>query len=154
MIEIVEAVDAPALETARSLFREYQQSLGIDLGFQDFETELRTLPGEYARPGGRLLLALDDGDAAGCVAMRPLEAETCEMKRLYVRASHRATGLGRRLAERIIAEARAAGYRRMVLDTLPSMGSAQRLYESLGFAEIAPYRHNPVPGARFLALDL
>lgn len=145
--------DAP-VETARELFREYQQSLGVDLRFQDFETELAQLPGDYSRPRGRLLLALDDASPAGCVAMRPLADDRCEMKRLYVRPQFRATGLGRLLAERIIEEARAVGYRRMYLDTLPTMGSAMRLYESLGFRDIPPYRHNPIAGTRFLGLDL
>jgi GNAT superfamily N-acetyltransferase len=139
-------------KTIRTLFREYQEALGIDLSFQDFETELQTLPGDYAPPRGRLLLA--DGLPAGCVAMRPLAGDTYEMKRLYVRPPFRKTGLGRELAERILLEARAAGYRRMCLDTLPAMTGAQRLYEILGFREIPPYRHNPIEGTRFLGIDL
>ncbi len=154
MIDISEAIETAAVETARGLFREYQEALGVDLSFQDFETELQTLPGEYAPPRGRLLLALDDGAPAGCVAMRPLTSDTCEMKRLYVRPEYRATGLGRQLAERLIAEARSIGYQRMYLDTLPTMGGAQRLYERLGFQEIPPYRYNPIMGTRFLGLDL
>lgn len=154
MIEISDASDTTAVEIARGLFREYQEALGVDLGFQDFETELRTLPGDYAPPRGRLLLALEDGAPAGCVAMRPLKTGTCEMKRLYVRPEYRAVGLGRQLAERVIAEARSAGYRRMYLDTLPTMQGAQRLYESLGFQEVPPYRYNPIAGTRFLGLEL
>jgi putative acetyltransferase len=154
MIEIRESIDTAAVETVRGLFREYQEALGVDLSFQDFETELRTLPGDYAPPRGRLLLALADGVPAGCVAMRPLTSDTCEMKRLYVRPEHRASGLGRQLAERLIAEARSIGYQRMCLDTLPTMSGAQRLYERLGFKEIPPYRYNPIAGTRFLGLDL
>lgn len=154
MIEIGDASDTTAMEVARRLFREYQEALGVDLSFQDFEEELRSLPGEYVPPRGRLLLALEDGTPAGCVAMRPLTDDTCEMKRLYVRPEYRAVGLGRQLAERVIAEARSAGYRRMYLDTLPMMQGAQRLYEILGFKEIPPYRYNPIAGTRFLGLDL
>src|SRR5262245_17021869 len=133
MLEIVDAIDPLMIESARTLFREYQQSIGVDLCFQNFETELQMLPGDYARPRGRLLLAMDGDVVAGCVAMRPVTDDTCEMKRLYVRPDYRATGLGRQLAERIISEAGLAGYRSMYLDTLPIMQSAQRLYESLGF---------------------
>lgn len=154
MIEIGEASDPTSIEAARTLFEEYQQMLGIDLSFQDFATELESLPGEYAPPRGRLLLARDDGVVIGCVAMRPLTSETCEMKRLYVRPQSRAGSVGRQLAERIIAEARAIGYRRMFLDTLPTMSGAQRLYESLGFKDIPAYRHNPIAGTRFLGMDL
>jgi putative acetyltransferase len=157
MIEIREAIDSAAIAAARALFLEYQEELGIDLGFQGFAAELETLPGEYASPRGRLLLARDHDAVAGCVAMRPLASGpsgTCEMKRLYVRPPFRAGGVGRQLAERVIAEARSVGYRRMVLDTLAAMAKAQRLYESLGFKDVPAYRHNPLPGARFLGLDL
>jgi putative acetyltransferase len=154
MIEIGEALDPAAIAHARILLQEYQEALGIDLGFQGFAAELETLPGDYAPPRGRLLLARDDDAVAGCVAMRPLTGETCEMKRLYVRPSFRAGGLGRQLAERVIAEARSAGYGRMYLDTLPTMAGAQRLYESLGFKDVPAYRHNPIEGTRFLGLDL
>ena len=154
MIEIREALDPAAIAAARTLFQEYQEALGVDLSFQSFATELETLPGEYASPRGRLLLARDEDAVAGCVAMRPLTSDTCEMKRLYVRPRFRAEGLGRQLAERVIAEARSAGYRRMYLDTLPSMADAQRLYERLGFRDVPPYRHNPIAGTRFLAVDL
>ncbi len=159
MIEIREAEDSDSIAAVRVLLREYQEALGVDLGFQGFEAELETLPGDYASPRGRLLLALAGDAVAGCVAMRPLPdgqtpAEQCEMKRLYVVPRFRAEGVGRRLAERVIAEARSLGYRRMCLDTLPSMGDAQRMYEKLGFRDIPPYRHNPIAGSRFLGLDL
>ena len=154
MIEITEARDPAAIAAARTLFEQYQKALDIDLSFQGFATELDTLPGDYASPRGRLLLARDGDAVAGCVAMRPLTRSTCEMKRLYVTPRFRAAGVGRLLAERVIAEARAAGYTRMYLDTLPTMASAQRLYESLGFRDIPAYRDNPIAGARFLGLDL
>jgi putative acetyltransferase len=151
---IVAATEAEHVESVRTLFREYADSLEVDLGFQDFEDELATLPGCYAPPGGRLLLALDGGEAGGCVALRPLEPGTAELKRLYVRPPFRGSGLGRRLAELAIAEARDAGYRRIRLDTLPTMAGARRLYRELGFVEIPPYRHNPVSGSAFLELSL
>jgi putative acetyltransferase len=154
MVEITDAYDSVSIEAVRVLFEEYQQGLGIDLSFQGFATELETLPGEYAPPRGRLLLARDSDAIAGCIAMRPLTSETCEMKRLYVRPQSRAGGVGRLLAERLIAEARALGYRHMYLDTLPAMAGAQRLYDSLGFKDIPAYRHNPIAGTRFLSLDL
>lgn len=138
------------LDEIRTMLREYAAWLEIDLCFQNFEQELAELPGEYAPPRGRLLTA----EGAGCVALRPIDQEICEMKRLYVRPDHRGTGLGRSLIVAIIDEARAAGYRRMRLDTMPKMDSAQRLYASFGFRDIAPYRYNPEPGARFLELIL
>jgi len=151
----IEALAAPAaMDVVRALFREYQQELGVDLSFQDFDAELAGLPGAYAPPRGCLLLARSEGREAGCVALRPLDGGDCEMKRLYVRPEFRAARLGLLLAERLIAEARAMGYRRMCLDTLPGMARAQRLYEALGFRDIAAYRHNPIGGTRYLALDL
>ncbi len=138
------------LDEIRAILREYAAWLEVDLCFQNFERELEELPGDYAPPRGRLLIAA----GGGCVALRPIDEETCEMKRLYVRPEHRGSGLGRRLALAIIEEARAIGYRRMRLDTMPKMGSAQGLYASLGFRDIAAYRYNPEPGARFLELDL
>ena len=151
---IVDADDSDKLRLVGRLFEEYAASLDVDLCFQGFEEELATLPGAYARPSGRLLLALDGGDAAGCVALRALETSVCEMKRLFVRPRFRGSGLGRRLVERIIDEGCAAGYDRMRLDTLPSMRAARAMYTALGFTPIPPYRPNPVPGAEFLELDL
>lgn len=151
---IVAATDPRSLALVRSLFEEYAASLGVDLGFQDFGAELESLPGDYSAPSGRLLLAMDRGEPAGCAGLRRLEPGIAEMKRLYVRPAFRGSGLGRRLAERIVAEARQAGYDRIRLDTLPVMGEARMLYSALGFREIAPYRHNPVPGAAFLELVL
>ena len=151
---IAHAIVTADVETARILFREYAQSLGIDLGFQGFEGELAALPGDYAPPRGRLLIARWGGEVAGCVALRPLEPGCCEMKRLYARSQHRGAGVGRRLAEFVIREARTIGYTRMRLDTLPVMTEALRLYESLGFRPIPPYRPNPIEGAIFLELVL
>lgn len=144
------------IATVRQLFTEYAQSLEVDLGFQNFSTELARLPGAYAPPKGDLLIARDaSGAALGCVAMRPLDmAGTCEMKRLFVRTEARGRDLGRHLATAIIERARDAGHNRMVLDTLHFMQAAQRLYATLGFREIAPYYDNPLKDVRFLALDL
>jgi ribosomal protein S18 acetylase RimI-like enzyme len=153
VIEIRPA-DLPGdLPVARQLFREYADGLGIDLCFQDFETELATLPGKYAPPAGRLMLAWSGTEAVGCVALRPIDDRSCEMKRLYVRPEVRGRQLGRRLAQRICDEARLAGYRRICLDTLPSMSAAVRLYTELGFRSVAPYVYNPIEGAIFLGLD-
>jgi ribosomal protein S18 acetylase RimI-like enzyme len=143
--------DADDVELVRALFREYADSLGVDLSFQGFEDELAALPGGY---DAVLVARTAGGAAAGCVGVRPLEPGVCEMKRLYVRPSARGTGLGRALAEAAIARARGLGYERMRLDTLPSMGAAQELYRTLGFVEIAPYRHNPIAGSSFLELEL
>jgi len=151
----IENVSGPEdVEAIRALFIEYQDSLDVDLCFQNFHRELDELPGDYAPPRGRLYLARIDGEAAACIALRPVDDDTCEMKRLYVRPAHRSTGIGRELVNLLIADARAIGYRRMALDTLPSMERAQRLYERLGFRDIPPYRENPVPGARYMGLDL
>jgi len=142
MIRSAQPQDA---ERVRNLLREYAGGLGIDLSFQDFATELADPLSFY-----EVVLLADDG----CVALRRVDDRTCEMKRLYVRPGARAGGLGRRLAEAIVAEARERGYRRMLLDTLPSMTAARGLYASLGFRETQPYRYNPVPGTTFLELDL
>ena len=143
------------IEEARSLFKEYEHATGVDLCFQNFEAELRGLPGDYAPPAGRLLLLSDEeGRTLGCVALRKIDDEVCEMKRLYLSPEARGTGAGRLLAEFIIAEARKIGYGRMRLDTLPSMRAAIALYRSLGFREIEPYRFNPVGGSLFMELKL
>ena len=154
MIEIQPVSTAEDLAYARDLFREYAAGLGVDLCFQGFEDELATLPGKYAPPAGRLLLARRGAEVLGCVALRPLKDGACEMKRLYVRPAARGEQLGKRLAERICQEAREAGYLRICLDTLPSMGAAQKIYADLGFREIEPYVFNPVAGVKFLALGL
>jgi putative acetyltransferase len=142
------------VEEARSLFEEYSGSLPFDLSFQDFTLELAKLPGEYQSPGGVLLLARVKGKAAGCVAMRKFADGVCEMKRLYVRPPYRGMGIGRLLSERVIQNAREGGYRTMLLDTIDSMTAAMQLYHSLGFQERPPYRHNPIPGARYFELGL
>jgi ribosomal protein S18 acetylase RimI-like enzyme len=143
VITIARPADLPAV---RQLFLEYAASLGIDLSFQDFDRELETLDTYYE--------AILISGSHGCVALRRIDDTTCEMKRLYVRSAARGSGLGRALAEAVIAEAKRRGYARMRLDTLPTMGEAMRLYESLGFVPIEPYRFNPIEGTRFLELDL
>jgi ribosomal protein S18 acetylase RimI-like enzyme len=154
MTEIRAAEFPLHVEVVRAIFREYAATLGIDLDFQDFEAELASLPGKYATPKGNVLLAWSKGEVIGSVAMRPLDGDTCEMKRLYVRPSGRGQQLGRRLALLIVERAKEAGYSRIRLDTLPSMEAAQALYASLGFRPIPPYAFNPVAGAKFLELDL
>ncbi|MGA2620179.1 MAG: GNAT family N-acetyltransferase [Thermoguttaceae bacterium] len=153
-MKLVHVQSEEQLLAARHLFLEYADWLGVDLCFQGFQHELDGLPGEYAPPEGRLLLAVVDGRAVGCVALRKLEQGVCEMKRLYVQPAHRHNGLGRRLAEGIIGEARTIGFVRMRLDSLTSLKEAARLYQSLGFTEIPPYRHNPLLGAVFLEIVL
>lgn len=141
-----------------AVFREYAQSLSVDLCFQDFEQELQTLPGAYAADRGQLLLARVDGAVAGCCALRPLDdvdyANASEMKRLYVRPAFRGFGLGRMLAEAILDAARQRGYACVLLDTLDDMEAARSLYEELGFEEVPPYYHNPIAGAHYLKVDL
>ena len=140
---------------ARILFKEYVASLGVDLGFQDFDTELADLPGAYVPPAGGLWLAEVEGKVVGCVALRPLEPPLiAELKRLYVRSAGRGLGLGAALTRVVLEHARASGYRWVRLDTLPGMTEAQALYRRLGFREIPAYRHNPVPGTFFMELDL
>lgn len=152
---IVQAETPEQIESARTLFREYQQWLGIDLCFQSFEEELKSLPGKYAAPDGRLLVASVAAQIAGCIALRKLDAETCEMKRLFVRAAFRASGLGRQLIERLITEARTIGYQKMRLDTLPErMPRAVALYRFYGFREIAPYYDNPHAETLFMEKEL
>jgi ribosomal protein S18 acetylase RimI-like enzyme len=154
MLQIVAAETGDRLNDARSLFEEYAASLGIDLEFQHFHTELRHLPGDYTPPAGRLLLALWHGEAAGCIALRRLEEGICEMKRLYVRPRFQGLGIGRALAVAVINEARTIGYARLRLDTLPSMTRARAMYAALGFQDIAPYRYNPIEGTAFMELLL
>ena len=146
------------LSATRLIFAEYAEQLGVDLYFQNFNDELASLPGEYAQPQGALLLALVDGDVAGCCALRPLVSvdysNAAEMKRLYVRKPFRRLGLGRQLAEATLDEARMAGYHSVLLDTLDDMESARALYVDLGFASIPPYYYNPIAGAHYLKVDL
>jgi len=155
LMEILRAQSPDDIEHARRLFREYEAWLEIDLCFQNFEKELAELPGAYGPPNGCLFLASKDTRIAGCVALRKIGEGTCEIKRLFVRPEFRGQGLGRQLAEAIIREAKQLGYQRMRLDTLPpKMNDAIALYRSLGFKEIEPYYKNPVPGAKFMELDL
>jgi putative acetyltransferase len=154
MIRILQAESAEQIAEARRMFQEYAAGLGVDLCFQNFEQELTSLPGDYAPPAGRLLLAVEGGRTAACVALRPLSDGVCEMKRLYVRTAFRGTGLGRRLANEIMAEGRRIGYQRMRLDTLPFMSEAIALYRSLGFREIGAYRDNPIEGSLYMEADL
>ncbi len=152
------ATSAQDMAIAAQLFREYADSLGLDLAFQNFDDELAQLPGDYAAPRGALLLAYVDGALAGCCALRPLDnadiPNAAEMKRLYVRRAFRGFGLGRQLAEAILDAARQAGYASVLLDTLDDMEAARNLYADLGFQSIEPYYHNPIPGAHYLKADI
>lgn len=153
----VRAADGPAdMELVRELFREYQDWLGVDLCFQDFEDELAALPGIYAPPEGRLFLVRDDGDGrlVGCVGLRPRGPDTCEMKRLYVRPPWRRRGLGRELTALCMEEARQAGYREMCLDTLAHLEAARALYRDMGFREIEAYYDNPLDGVTYMGIKL
>ncbi len=152
---IVQAGSPEDWRTARAMIEEYAASLGVDLCFQGFAEEMEHIADEYSPPRGALLLAKEGEAILGCVGLRPFgDAGDCEMKRMYVPSAGRGRGIGRRLAEAIVAEARKAGYARMLLDTLPHLEAAQSLYRSMGFVEIPVYRHNPVPGALYFALDL
>ncbi len=155
MIEIAQAESSEQIEEIRKLFLEYESWLDIDLCFQDFEKELENLPGKYAKPDGRLFLILVKNKSAGSIALRKIDAEVCEMKRLYVREQFRGLGLGKMLIEKLIEEARSAGYKKMRLDTLPDkMPLAVKLYKSYGFCEIPPYYDNPHRETLFMELDL
>ena len=152
---LVQAESPAQIAQARELFLEYATSLGFSLCFQNFDKELAELPGDYAPPDGRLLLAELKGELAGCVALHSLEASICEMKRLYLRPNFRGKGLGRTLAEAILNQARKIGYHRMRLDTVgPVMKDAVAMYRKLGFREIAPYRPNPMSGTLYMELEL
>jgi putative acetyltransferase len=154
-LTIKQAESGAQIAQVRELFLEYAKSLGFSLCFQSFDQELAGLPGDYASPAGRLLLAEYEGQLAGCVALHRLAPEICEMKRLYLRPAFRGKGLGRKLAEIIISEARGIGYQRLRLDTVePVMKDAVALYRMLGFREIAPYRANPIEGALYMELVL
>jgi len=154
MMTLVQVETPQQIEEVRRLLREYEASLNVSLCFQGFEKELAELPGDYAPLRGRLLLECDGDQLAGCVALRELDEETCEMKRLYLRPEFRGQGAGRRLARAVIQEARTLGYKRMRLDTLAAMQEAKALYESLGFKRIEPYYRNPYPGTEFMELEL
>lgn len=157
-VEILTPQHPDELDAVRAIFREYAASLNVDLGFQDFDHEVATLPGEYAPPRGALLLARVDGQVAGCCALRPLDTvdfpNACEMKRLYVRPAFRRLGLGRQLAETVMDVARMGAYDHVLLDTLDDMEAARTLYEDLGFVEIPPYYHSPIAGAHYLKASL
>jgi putative acetyltransferase len=154
MTTVRPAAGATDMATVRALFQEYADWLGIDLSYQGFDRELALLPGDYAPPAGRLLLADIAGAAAGCVGLRPLEPGIGEVKRLYLRPAFQGRGLGRRLAETVVAQARAIGYRALRLDTLERLTAANALYVSLGFRPIPPYYHNPTDGVLYYELDL
>ena len=146
--------EGPALEEVRTLFREYANWVTVDLSFQGFAEELAGLPGEYQAPAGALMLCVVDERSAGCIAVRPWQGRACEMKRTYVRQAFQGRGVGHFLAVQAIEWAKRAGYERMLLDTLPAMTTAQHLYERLGFREVEAYRFNPVPGTRYMELEL
>lgn len=157
-IELLTPATPELLAATRAIFREYAEQLGVDLCFQNFDAELAGLPGDYATPRGALLLALVDGEVAGCGALRPLTdvdyPNACEMKRLYVRPAFRRFGLGRLLAQALLDRGAQAGYSNLLLDTLDDMEAARGLYESLGFEEIPPYYFNPIPGAHYLRASI
>lgn len=155
MLEIIQAETPEEIEETRKIFREYEAWLDLDLCFQGFEQELANLPGKYAKPEGRLFLAILDGKIAGCIALRKLEEGICEMKRLYVRDEFRGQRIGISLIEKLITEAKEIGYQKLRLDTYPpKMGKAVSLYETHGFREIEPYYHNPHGKTLFMELQL
>jgi len=154
MLHIAPAAGTQDIAAVRALMLEYQALIGVDLSFQGFEAELRALPGDYAPPRGCLLLARHAGATVGCAALRPRDPARAEMKRLFVRPAARGLGAGQALVSRIVDAACAIGYREILLDTLPSMTEAQRLYEQAGFCDIPAYCANPIPGTRYLAKTL
>lgn len=154
MIALVHATSNEQIQTVKILFQEYAAWLNFDLCFQNFEQELANLPGDYVSPAGSLLLAICNGVVAGCAAMRKLDEDTCEMKRLYVRPAFKGKGIGRMLAKAAIDDGIMAGYQRMRLDTIDFMKEALSLYCSMGFREIEPYRYNPISGAKYMELNL
>ena len=154
-MEIKEAIQPGDIEDARTLFREYERWLGLSLCFQNFEQELESLPGKYAPPLGRLLLVYDDKALAGCIALRPIDETTCEMKRLFLRPEFHGKGFGRKMIDRLLHEARQIGYSRMNLDTMPGrMDQAISLYRAFGFEEIEPYYDTPVSETIFMGLTI
>ncbi len=154
MPTIIDASSPAQLDAARTLFREYQRAIGVDLCFQGFERELRELPGAYAPPEGRLLLAVEGGEPVACGALRPIAPSIAELKRMWVRPAFRGRKLGRAIAEALVDAARARGYRSVRLDTLATMQEARALYRSLGFHEIPAYYPNPLPGVLYMELLL
>ena len=153
-MNISQATFAKEIAAVRQLFEEYAGSLDVDLSYQGFASEVAELPGAYAPPRGRLLIATDEGTSTGCVALRPINRKTCEMKRLFVRPERQGLGLGRMLVAEVITEARRIGYNTVLLDTLPSMQSALRLYERLGFVRRPAYYNTPIEGNVFMELHL
>lgn len=157
-VEIIQPSTSGDLDAVQLLFRDYAERLGVDLGFQGFDSEMSGLPGEYAEPRGALLLAMVDGKPAGCCALRALDtvdySNACEMKRLFVRPQFRGLGLGRQLAEQTIELAKITGYSCLLLDTLSDMETARALYQELGFEEVPPYYFNPIEGAHYLKVQL
>lgn len=154
MLKIIQAITPQQIDTARSLFREYQQFLNVDLCFQGFEDELASLPGKYAAPDGAILLAEFDGKIAGCVAVRSIKDEICEMKRLYVKDEFRGLAIGKKLAQEIIKTAKELNYKKMQLDTLERLQAAMGIYQQLGFQKISPYYANPLDEVVYWELDL
>lgn len=154
LLQIIDAHAEEHLNNIRTLFKAYEDAIDTDLCFQQFEEELAHLPGKYSPPAGCLLMAIYNNKSAGCVALRGIEKDIGEMKRLYVDQAYRGLGIGIKLIEEVISRAREIGYKHLRLDTLPSMAKAISLYESLGFVDIEAYTHNPIAGVRYLQLDL
>ncbi|MFM7332336.1 MAG: GNAT family N-acetyltransferase [Brachymonas sp.] len=153
-LELIDTAQHPHLGVLRELLREYQRHIGVDLCFQSFEEELAQLPGSFAPPDGRVYLAWIGTTLAGCVALRRHDEHSAEMKRLYVRPAFHGQGLGKQLAAHIIQDAQQLGYRRILLDTLPTMHAAQSMYEGMGFKDTGAYTHNPIEAVRYMALEL